>query len=128
MSDGVRDDGYDDLLDAVEAGEPFFIECENGHGSLPPRRACPHCGSRDLTETPLPDAGTVDTFTVVEIATPELVDDTPYVTAIASFGVVRVTGLLRGVAPADVETGMAVSLDVGATETTGERTLVLHPR
>lgn len=121
--DGVRDEGFDDLLDAIAAGEGFYCECPEGHGSLPPRRACPHCGATDLAERPLPDSGTIETFTVIRVATPEFADDVPYVTAVADFGAVRLTGLLRGVEPDEVETGMAVVPDVGRTETTGERVL-----
>ena len=28
--------GYADLLDAIADGEGYYIECENGYGSLPP--------------------------------------------------------------------------------------------
>lgn len=119
--------GYDDLLDAVEAGTGYYLRCERGHGSLPPRRVCPHCGSADLDESPLPESGEVETHTTVHVATPQLAEDVPYVTAIARFGPVRVTGFLRGVDPQDVAVGRAVALSVEATETTGERALVLRP-
>src|SRR6056297_1929720 len=33
-----HDEGYDDWLDAIEDGDGYYLECENGHGSLPPRR------------------------------------------------------------------------------------------
>ena len=47
MTDAARDGAYDDFLDAIEAGEGYYLECENGHGWLPPRRVCPECGSRE---------------------------------------------------------------------------------
>ncbi|MFB6183067.1 MAG: Zn-ribbon domain-containing OB-fold protein [Haloarculaceae archaeon] len=128
MSDRARDGEYDDLLDAIEADGGYYVECENGHGSLPPRRVCPHCGSRDLSTPPLPDGGEVVTFTEISVPTPRFEEDAPYVTALAAFGPVTLTGLLRGVDASDVEPGMTVGVGVEATETTGERTIVFRPR
>ncbi|MFB6069711.1 MAG: Zn-ribbon domain-containing OB-fold protein [Halanaeroarchaeum sp.] len=125
---GVRDAGYDDLLDALEAGEGYYLECEEGHGSLPPRRACPHCGSRDLEEVDLPDAGTVEAHTVVHVPTPRFLDDAPYTTAVVDFGGVQLTGQLLGVEPGDVENGMDVGVSIGETETNEERLVVFEPR
>ena len=124
----VRDEGYDDLLDAIAEGEGFYLECPEGHGSLPPRRVCPHCGATDLEEVPLPESGAIETFTTVHVASPEFADDTPYVTAIADFGTVYLTGVVRGVEPDEVEVGLEVTPDVDETETTGERVLVLRAR
>ncbi|MFC4551254.1 MULTISPECIES: Zn-ribbon domain-containing OB-fold protein [Halorussus] len=124
----VRDDGFDDFLDAVADGEGFYVECENGHGSLPPRRVCPHCGTTDLKEVPLPESGEVETHTTIHVASPEFADDVPYVTAVVDFGPVRLTGQLQDVDPDAVETGASVAPDVGSTETTGERILVFRPR
>lgn len=129
MSDPLaRDDGYDDLLDAIQDGEGYYLQCANGHGSLPPRRVCPVCGSTDLAETPLAETGVVETFTVVHVSTPAFVDDAPYATAIADFDGVRVTGQLRGIDPEAVETGLIVSPDVAESATTGERVLVFDAR
>jgi len=128
MSDKARDGAFDDWLDAIEDGEGYYLECANGHGWLPPRRVCPDCGSRDLAETPLPDAGEVATFTEVSVATPQFSADTPYVTAIVDYGPVRVTGLVRGIDPDDVEVGTPVGIDVGERETTGDRAVVFRPR
>ncbi|PSQ02956.1 nucleic acid-binding protein [Halobacteriales archaeon QS_4_69_31] len=128
MTETARDGAYDDLLDAIEDGEGYYVECANGHGSLPPRRVCPHCGSRDLTEEPFPEAGEVLTHTTVSVATPGFSEDAPYVTAIVDFGAVRVTGLVRGIDPEDVEIGTTVGIDVGERETTGERAVVFRPR
>jgi len=122
----VRDEGFDDFLDALESDEGFYLECPEGHGSLPPRRVCPHCGAADLEETSLPESGEIETYTTVHVASPEFEDDTPYVTAVVDFGSVRLTGQLRGVAPEDVETGAEVSPDVDRTETAGERILVFR--
>ncbi|MFC7045469.1 Zn-ribbon domain-containing OB-fold protein [Halobacteriaceae archaeon GCM10025711] len=128
MSEKVRDAGYDDLLVAIADGNGYYLECENGHGSLPPRHVCPHCGSAVLTEEPLPESGTVEAFTVVHVPTPRFVDDAPYVTAIVDFGPVRLTGQVVGVDHDEVVHGMAVTVDVGRTATSDERLLVFEER
>lgn len=142
---GPRDAGYDDWLDAVAGGEPFFLRCAEGHGSLPPRRVCPHCAG-ELTETPLAESGTVVARTAVHVSTPQFAAEVPYVTAIAAFGAVRITGLVRsegsdstatgGDVPADdrdrvlsdaaVGIGDEVTVDV-ETPDDGQRILVFRP-
>lgn len=126
--DRARDGAYDDLLDAVDADEGYYLECDAGHGWLPPRRVCPTCGSRELREEPLPDAGEIVTHTTITVAAPDFTEDTPYVTALADFGPVRLTGVVRDADPEDVETGMMVGLDVDRRVTTGERLMVFRPR
>jgi len=128
MTDRARDGAFDDWLDAVESGEPHYLACGNGHGWLPPRRVCPDCGSRDLSREPLPDSGEIATHTTVQVATPQFEDDAPYVTAIADFGPVSVTGLVRGVDPDEVEIGTVVGIEIGERTTTGERAVVFRPR
>lgn len=123
----ARDGGYDDLLDAIEEGEPYYLACDEGHGSLPPRHVCPECGSPDLTETPLPDSGTIEAHTVVHVPTPRFLDDAPYVTAVVDFGSVRLTGQVRGVDPQEVSNGQSVGVDVGRTKTDDERLLIFEP-
>lgn len=124
----ARDAGYDDLLDAIADGEGFYLECGNGHGFLPPRRVCPDCGSRELAEEPLPESGEIETYTVIQVGAPKFADDTPYVTALADFGPVRVTGMLNDVDPDTVDTGDVVGITVGERVTTGERMLSFAPR
>jgi hypothetical protein len=126
MSERARDAGYDDLLDAVAEGEPIYLECEAGHGSLPPRLACPHCGSRELSERPLPDAGAVASHTVVRVPTPAFGDDAPYLLGVVDFGPVRLTGQLRGLGD-DEAAGAEVVPVVGETAA-GERLLAFEPR
>ena len=123
----ARDGGYDDLLDAIEEGESYYLECPEGHGSFPPRYVCPYCGATDLEETPLPETGTIEAHTVVHVATPRFLDDAPYVTAIVSYGPVRLTGQVMGIEPENVENGQDVSVDIGATETEGERLVIFEP-
>jgi len=119
---------YDDWLDSIEGGEAYYVECEAGHGWLPPRRVCPDCGSRELSTEPLPDSGEIATHSTITVATPQFEDDAPYVTAIADFGPVSVTGLVRGVDPEDVSIGDVVGIEVGERETTGDRAVVFRPR
>lgn len=111
--------GYDEWLDTIDEGDAYYLECPNGHGSLPPRRICPECGETNLEDTPLPETGDIDTYTVIHVATPSFADDAPYTTAIADFGPVRVTA----VAPDDVDVGESVSLTVGESKTNGDRLL-----
>lgn len=127
MSPETRNAGFDDFVDAVASGDGYYLECAEGHGWLPPRRVCPECGSRELTEEPLPEAGTVETHTTVRIAAPSFADDAPYATAIVDFGSVRVTAKFDG-DPETIETGLTVELDVGESATTGERILTVRPR
>jgi hypothetical protein len=127
MSREYRDGGYDDFLDALAAGEPYYLEDAKGDGFLPPREAHPRTGG-ELEERPLPESGEVVTFTRTEVPTPQLAEDAPYIVAIATFGPVRLTGQLRGVDPEAVETGMSVAVEVGETATTGERIIVFRPR
>ncbi len=123
----VRDAGFDEFLDALAEGDGYYVECANGHGSLPPRRVCPECGSADLDETPLPDSGEVATYTKVHVPAPSFADDAPYVTAVVDFGPVRLTGQVLADVE-DVEIGLDVEPGVGETETRGERLVLFEPR
>ena len=127
-SDEIRDSGYDDWMDALAAGEGYLLRCANGHASLPPRLVCPDCGSDDLSEDDLPPGGEVVTYTVVHVGTQEFDAQTPYTVAIAQVGDVRITGLVRGVDPEDVEVGATVEPTVGENPQTGDRVVVLRPR
>ncbi|MBV0923534.1 OB-fold domain-containing protein [Halomicroarcula limicola] len=128
MTEKAPDGAYDAWLNAIEDGEGHYLECENDHGWLPPRRVCPVCSSRDLSEKSLPDSGEIASHTTITVPTPQFEDDAPYVTAIADFGPVSVTGLVRGVDPEDVGIGDVVGVEVGERETTGDRAVVLRPR
>jgi len=126
--DRVRDAGYDDFLDAVEEGEPYYLESPSGNGWLPPRRFDPRTGERDLAEQALSGTGEIVTHTVTHVAPPQFVDDAPFVVAVADFGPVQMTGQVHGVEDfEDVDIGDEVELGVEETETTGERVLVFYP-
>lgn len=127
MSDEPRDDGYDDFLDAVEEGDPYYLEGSDGAGWLPPRLRDPRTGERGLTEEEMPDTGEIVTMTTTYVATPDFADDAPFVVAIADFGPLQLTGQVRGVDPDDVDIGDEVELDVGRTETADERLVTFHP-
>jgi hypothetical protein len=127
----MTDGGYDEWLAAVGAGEGYYLACPEGHGSLPPRRTCPQCGATELTETPLPESGTVETFSEIHVAGPDFESQTPYVTAVASFDAVRLTGVLRGVLDdddPDPSVGTSVGVDTAENPDTGEAMLVFRPR
>ncbi|SDJ95548.1 Zn-ribbon domain-containing OB-fold protein [Natronorubrum texcoconense] len=123
----TRDAGFDEWLDAAEAGEAYYLECANGHGSLPPRRVCPDCGSTELEETALPESGEVATFTVTHVPTPAFEEDAPYATAVVDFGPVRITGQIVGVDLEAIENGLEVEPEITVSETTGERVLSFSP-
>jgi len=128
MTETDRNGEYDEWLDSIEAGEPYYIECAEGHGWLPPRRVCPDCGSRELSAEPLPEGGEIATHTTITVATPQFEDDAPYVTAIADFGPVSITGLVSGEGSEDAAIGDVVGIGVGERATTGERAVVFRPR
>ncbi|MFP8954708.1 Zn-ribbon domain-containing OB-fold protein [Natrialbaceae archaeon A-arb3/5] len=119
----VRDDGFDDWLDAAESGEAYYLACPDEHGSLPPRRVCPDCGATDLDERRLPATGEIETVTVTHVPTPAFEDDAPYATAIVDFGPVRITGQVHGIDLAAIETGQTVGIEITTSTTTGERVI-----
>ncbi|QIO25190.1 Zn-ribbon domain-containing OB-fold protein [Haloarcula sp. JP-L23] len=128
MSRGIEEDGgYEAFCAAIDSGDPFFLVCPAGHGSVPPRRVCPDCGAQSLSAEPLPEPGRIQAHTVVHVAPPAFADRVPYVTAIADFGPVTLTGLLAGVDPDAVEHGMDVAVTVEDTDGRRETTLVFEP-
>ncbi|WP_425493631.1 Zn-ribbon domain-containing OB-fold protein [Natronocalculus amylovorans] len=127
MSDRIKDTGYDEWLDAIEDGSGYYLQSPAGHGSLPPRRVCPYTGSTELTETPLPETGTIETYSVIYVAAPGFADDTPYATAVVTFGPVRLTGIVRGADPEHVETGQTVTVGVEHRKTSDDRVVVFRP-
>ncbi|MEF8857092.1 MAG: OB-fold domain-containing protein [Haloplanus sp.] len=124
----MTDAGYDEWLDAIDDGEGYYLECPEGHGSLPPRRVCPYCGSTELDRSELSAPGTVETFTICYVGGPDFEEEEPYATAIADFGDVRLTGVVRGTDPENVTVGMPVEARVGTNRTTDEDLLVLRTR
>lgn len=119
---------HDAFCEAIEAGDPFYLACPDGHGSVPPRRVCPECGAQSLADRPLPATGRVQTSTVVHVATPEFVDSVPYVTAIADFGPVSLTGVVTETPPDDVEHGMEVTVGIQRADGRKRPTIVFVPK
>jgi len=118
----------DEFCRAIETGDPFYLACPDGHGSVPPRRVCPDCGAQSLTERSLPDSGRVRAATTVHVATSAFADSAPYVTAIADFGPVSLTGLVVGTAPDAVEHGTDVTVGIQRVDERQRPTLVFEPR
>lgn len=118
---------YDEWLAAIAAGKGFYLASPDGHGSLPPRRVCPHSGSTDLTQEPLPETGTVETYSVVHVAAETFSEDTPYVSAVVDFGPVELTGIVRGNDPETVAVGDEMRVTVETRETTNDRVVVFRP-
>ncbi|EJN57932.1 hypothetical protein HSB1_33490 [Halogranum salarium B-1] len=81
---------------------------------------CPKCGSTHLVEKPLPDTGTVSTYTEIQVTTAEFAGETPVV-AIADFGPVQLTGRVLAEGN-DIALGVRVSPTV-TTSQAGERHL-----
>ncbi|VTT88069.1 Vng0676c [Halorubrum sp. DM2] len=120
---------YAEWLDALADGDGFALACPDGHGSLPPRRVCPECGTADLSRESLDGTGTVETYSVVHVPSPRFADDAPYATAVVDFGPTRLTGVYRegGDAAPDPAIGDRVTVDVGERVTDGERLVVFRP-
>ena len=118
--------GFDEWRDAFAAEDGYYVECENGHGSLPPRRVCPDCGATEFAEAPLPETGTVAAVTTIHVAAPSFAADTPYDTVVADFGAVRLTGVVDA-DTGTVEIGDEVEPAVGTSDTTGNDVLMLRP-
>ncbi|ELZ52578.1 MULTISPECIES: Zn-ribbon domain-containing OB-fold protein [Halorubrum] len=120
---------YAEWLDALADGGGFALVCPDGHGSLPPRRVCPECGSADLSRGALDETGVVETYSVVHVPSPRFADDAPYATAVVDFGPTRLTGVYRegGDAAPDPAVGDRVTVDVGERATDGERLVVFRP-
>lgn len=107
---------FDEVLDAVEGGEPFYLSCEScGASSLPPRRICPDCGSSELSRKDLSETATVETYTPIHVTIPAFSDDAPYTVAVARFDEgVRLTGQVSD--GDEVEIGDDVRLGVGEND------------
>jgi len=129
MSAPASNGAYDEWLDALAEGEGYALVCPDGHGGRSPATGVPGMRVRDALEEALAETGTVETYSVVHVAGPQFADDTPYVNAIADFGPVRLTGVLRGIDPATdaVEIGDRVAPGVEERVTDGEPLVVFRP-
>lgn len=122
----VRNAGYDDFLDAVETGDPYYLQSEDGKAYLPPLGFDPSTGAESLAKQPLPDQGTILTHTTTNVALPQFADQAPYISAIAEFGPVRLTGQIRADLDA-IDIGTTVELDVATPDSSESRVLLFKP-
>ena len=109
---------YDDLLSAIENGEPQYLRCtECEHATLPPRQVCPSCGQQALEEAPLSDTGWVQSYTEITVTTPKFHGEAPYTVVLAEFTEgVSLTGQLHGATAEDITVGDQVRLSVERRE------------
>ena len=57
-------------------------KCKCGYVAFPPRLVCPQCKSEQWTKEILPREGKILTYTVIRVAPPQFVDETPYAVGI----------------------------------------------
>ncbi|WP_135304765.1 Zn-ribbon domain-containing OB-fold protein [Haloarcula amylovorans] len=119
----ARETGYDAWLDALEAGEGYYLRCD-GRALVPPAMAG---AAADLERKPLPETGTVESKTVIRVPHPDFGADAPYAIAIAKFGPVALTGRVTGTNPEAVETRLEVEATVLEAETSGKRFVAFRP-
>lgn len=123
----VRDGEFSDFIEALESGEGYYLEGDDGTGWLPPRAVDPRTGTPTLSEQPLPETGTIETYTVIRVPTPRFSEDAPFALAVVDLGPVKLTGQVRDVDVDDVEIGMRVAPTVDSTETNDEELIVFEP-
>jgi uncharacterized protein len=76
----MTDVAREEWLDAVAAGEGYYVESDAG-ATLPPV-----FGTDEDDCRPLPDAGELLTYSEVAVPGPDFSADAPYTVAIAQFG------------------------------------------
>jgi len=103
---------FDDLTDAIDADEGEYRVCTAcGAAVLPPRRCCPECGGDAFDTHPLPDRGTLRSFTEIHVTIPAFHGETPYTVALVEFdGRLTLTGQLRGASADQVSIGDDVAV------------------
>lgn len=127
MTGSSRSAGYDAWLDAVESGDGYYLVCQNGHGWIPPQQVCPDCASTDFDSEPLPEEGTVETYTEITVLPPQFAHRDSLSVAIASFGNVRITGQLDDSKSNPVGCGTTVTISVEQMSTADEKIIVFQP-
>lgn len=104
---------FDALTDDIAAGTGEYRVCTACDAALlPPRRCCPDCGGTDFDTVPLPDRGTLRSFSEIHVTIPAFHGETPYTVALVEFdGRLTLTGQLRGSSADDDAVGDPVTLD-----------------
>ena len=118
----VREAGYDEWLDALEAGDGYYLQTDD-RATVPPAVT----GGDDLERVPLAKTGTIDSKTVIHVPHPDFGEDAPYAVALASFGPVTLTGQVTGIDPEAVDTGLEVEATVLESETDQKRFVGFTP-
>ncbi|GAB7020682.1 Zn-ribbon domain-containing OB-fold protein [Halostagnicola bangensis] len=103
--------GLETWLDAVETGDGYYLECPDGHASLPPRQGCPSCGE-NIDQRQLPSTGKLSSYTMTNVGATPFSDEVLILLGIAAFGPISVTGRLPNIKPETVTFGMTVTLEV----------------
>jgi hypothetical protein len=119
---------YDTFIEEIAAGEGQYLACEAcDETSLPPRRACPACGSSELSREPLSDRGTVLAFTEISVTIPKFHGETPYTVVMVEFDDdVVLSGQLREATAGDIAIGDEVVLGTEARDE-GPAIVTVHP-
>jgi len=103
---------FDDLTDAIDTEEAEYRVCSACDAAvLPPRQCCPECGDTAFDTHPLPDRGTLRSFTEIYVTIPAFHGETPYTVALVEFdGRLTLTGQLRGASAEEVAIGDDVTV------------------
>lgn len=116
------------FAEAIETGSSEYAICEScDHVALPPRQICPTCGHTEWQSEPLPDRGTVLSFTEISVTIPRFEGQTPYTIVLAELVEgIRLSGQLRDGRVEDLAIGDTVALGAeGGDE--APATLTFHP-
>ena len=91
----------------LEAGK--CTKC--GDVSFPPRLVCPKCRGKSFRTIKLADEGTVQTFTIVRVASDKFSKETPFAVGIVELNDgVKVTCQIVDVEPEDLKIGQKVRM------------------
>ena len=92
-------------LDGLKNGKILGSKCKRcGAVMLPQKPVCGKCGSTDLEEIESKGEGTIRSFTVINVAPPQLTDKAPYVVAMVRLDEEpSIMGRLLGVDPTKPE-------------------------
>ena len=87
-----------------------------GYVSYPPKKACPKCGSRDVSLVELPRKGKVLTYTVLNV--PIKGFNGPIIIALIKLGEATIMSEIIDVSPEDVNIGMEVEATIAPSART----------
>ena len=95
-------------------------KCEKcGKVHLPPRPLCDNCFSNQFEWVELPHNGKLLTYTVIHVAPTQFQGMAPYAVGIVELeDGSRIPGMVRGVAPEQINVGMPLTIDFGTCAAT----------